>query len=450
MPAPRERLAAWHFREGAIERLLPPWESIREVRNAAGIANGSTVCMQVRTGLRTIDWIVQHERVEPGRGFTQRQVSGPFADWLHEFRFLPHEDGRSTIEEHVAYREPFGLFGSACCGGRIQKRLTRILAWRHRRLANDVRRHEELSQGNPLRVAVSGASGLVGKQCCAFLSSGGHQVRRIVRGEVNHERLDVAWNTQTGTVDGTALDGVDAVVHFAGENIAAGSWTADRKRAIRQSRVNGTRQIAMALAALPHKPRVLICASGVGWYGSRGTEPLDETSGAGTGFLSQTCQEWEQATLPAEQAGIRVVHLRIGLVVTAAGGVIKRLRTPFSLGLGGPVGSGTQGMSWIALDDLLAATLHCIQNESLRGAVNAVAPDPRSNRAFGAALGQAMHRPAITPLPAAAVSLIFGEMGRELLLGGNFVQPQRLLDSGFRFDHARLEQALAFEFGHMD
>jgi uncharacterized protein (TIGR01777 family) len=448
MPAPVEALAAWHFRDGALQRLVPPWENARVLAASGGIANGSTVTLRLHKGPLRVDWLARHERVEPGRGFVDRQVKGPFAEWVHEHRFMPHEGGRSTLEDHVTYRLPLGALGALVGSPLIRGDLERTFAWRHRRTAHDLRRHAELG-GESLRVAVSGASGLVGRQLCAFLSTGGHQVRRIVRGQADRERLDVAWDTRQGRLDAEFLDGVDAVVHLAGENIADRRWSPERKRAIRQSRVEGTRQVAEAVAALPVKPRVLIAASAIGFYGSRGPEPLDEASAAGTGFLAETCREWEEATRPAEVAGIRVVHLRIGLVLTSAGGVLARLRTPFSLGLGGPVGTGNQGMSWIALDDLLGAVLHCIRDGRMSGPVNAVAPDPRSNRDFGRALGRVLRRPAVAPLPAAVVSALFGEMGRELLLRGAFVQPRRLLEHGFRFDFPRLEQALAFELGRV-
>jgi uncharacterized protein (TIGR01777 family) len=415
-----------------------------------GISEGSTVTLRIRQGPLTIRWLARHERVEPGRSFVDRQVKGPFASWVHEHRFLPHDESRSALEDYVTWRAPGGALGALLAGRLLSQDLERMFAWRHRRTANDLRRHEEYSRPGALRVAVSGASGLVGRQLCAFLSTGGHQVRRIVRTHPSAERLDVAWDTRSGTVDLHTLDGVDAVVHLAGENIADGRWSAEHKRAIRDSRVEGTRQIAEALAELPNKPEVLIAASAIGLYGSRGPEPLDENSAAGRGFLPETCVAWEEATRPAEMAGIRVVHLRIGLVLAGAGGVLAKLRTPFSLGLGGPVGSGRQGMSWISLDDLIGAVMHCVRDDSLQGAVNAVAPDPRSNAEFGRALGRVMRRPAFAPLPAPVVSLLFGEMGRELLLRGSFVQPRKLIERGFRFEHPRLEQALAFELGRME
>ena len=450
MPAPAEKLAAWHFHAGALDRLLPPWQRVTVERASGGIADGSTVTLRIRQGPLSVRWLARHERVEPGHSFVDRQVSGPFAEWVHAHRFLPHDADRSTLEDHVTWRAPGGRLGALLGNRLLERDLARMFRWRHRRTAADLRRHQEYSAQGALRVAVSGASGLVGRQLCAFLSTGGHQVRRIVRGHPSHERLDVAWDTRSGTIDLHTLDGVDAVVHLAGENIAAGRWTAERKRAIRASRVEGTRQVAEALAALPNPPKVLVAASAIGFYGSRGPEAIDEATEPGRGFLPETCVAWEEATKPAEVAGIRVVHLRIGLVLAAAGGVLAKLRTPFSLGLGGPVGSGRQGMSWISLDDLLGTIMHCVRDESLSGAVNATAPDPRSNAEFGAALGRVLRRPAFAPLPAPVVGALFGEMGRELLLRGSFVQPRRLIERGFRFEHAKLEQALAFELGRVE
>jgi uncharacterized protein (TIGR01777 family) len=450
MPAPVERLADWHFHAGALDRLLPPWRRVSVESASGGVSDGSTVTLCIGNGPFSVRWLAKHERVQPGLSFVDRQVQGPFAEWVHEHRFRPYEDGRSALEDHVVWRAPGGKLGALLGNRLLERDLARMFAWRHRRTANDLRRHEEYGAAGPLRVAVSGASGLVGRQVCAFLSTGGHQVRRIVRGRPSPERLDVAWDTHSGTVDTHLLDGVDAVVHLAGENIAAGRWSAERKQAIRASRVEGTRQIAEALASLPNKPKVLISASAIGLYGSRGPEPLDESSAPGGGFLPETCIAWEEATKAAEMAGIRVVHLRIGLVLAAAGGMLAKLRTPFSLGLGGPVGSGRQGMSWISLDDLIGSIMHCVRDEGVAGAVNAVAPDPRSNADFGRALGRAMRRPAIAPLPAPMVSALFGEMGRDLLLRGAFVQPRRLLERGFRFEYSRLEQALAFELGRVE
>jgi uncharacterized protein (TIGR01777 family) len=325
----------------------------------------------------------------------------------------------------------------------VLRDLKRTFAWRHGRTARDLRRHARYPEA-PLTVAISGASGLVGGALSAFLTTGGHTVRRIVR---RRERpTDILWDLAAGTIDRAALEGVDAVVHLAGESIAA-RWSEAKKKAIRTSRVRGTELLSQAITTLKRPPSVFVSASAIGYYGSRGEEPVDESSAPGSGFLAEVCQAWEAAAEPARAAGIRVVHPRIGMVIASAGGALKQLLLPFSIGLGGPVGSGRQGMSWIALDDLLGVILAAIRTPSLSGPVNAVAPGSLSNKAFGQTLGRVLRRPAFAPLPAFAVRTLFGAMGEELLLGGAYVRPKRLLDAGFVFDFADLASALRFELG---
>lgn len=240
------------------------------------------------------------------------------------------------------------------------------------------------------------------------------------------------------------LSGHDAVVHLAGENIAGGRWTAERKARIRSSRVDLTERLATALAAVPREraPRALLCASAIGFYGDRGDETLTENSAPGQGFLPDTCRDWEAAAAPAAAAGVRVVHLRFGIVLSPLGGVLKRLLPPFRLGLGGPVGNGRQWFSWVALDDVVGAIQHALASPALAGAINVTAPEPVRNRDFGVQLGRVLGRPAFFPLPAFAIRAAFGEMGQELLLGSQRVLPLRLEESGYVFRFRELEPAL--------
>jgi len=255
------------------------------------------------------------------------------------------------------------------------------------------------------------------------------------------------WDPESGALDSSALAGVDAVVHLAGESVAGGRWTEAKKRRIRSSRVDGTRGLAASLARLERPPRVLVSASAVGYYGDRGAELLREGSAPGTGFLAEVCQEWETATEPAARARIRVVRLRIGMVVSRRGGALAAMLTPFRLGAGGPVGGGAQWVSWIAIDDLVAAILHALDTASLAGAVNAVAPEPVQNRELARTLGRVLGRPALLPLPAFAARLLLGQMADELLLASARVEPARLQATGFAFRHPTLEDALRHELG---
>lgn len=296
-----------------------------------------------------------------------------------------------------------------------------------------------------MRVLISGASGLVGSALVPSLEAAGHRVRRLVRQRC--EEPDAAfWDPAAGTLDAGALDGVDAVVHLAGESIAAGRWSAEVKRRILESRVEGTGLIAEELAAL-EAPPALVAASAIGYYGDRGDEPMDEESPSGEGFLAEVCRRWEAAAQPARDAGSRVVHLRIGMVLSRRGGALQRMLTPFKLGLGGTVGDGRQFMSWIHLDDLVAVIEHALADGELAGAVNAVAPQPVSNREFTRTLGRVLGRPTLVPVPAPLVRLAFGEMGSELLLASTRVVPARLEGAGFAFRFPELEAALAHELG---
>ncbi len=300
-----------------------------------------------------------------------------------------------------------------------------------------------------MRVLVTGSTGLVGEAYIARLRTRGDAPVRLVRGKTPFPEDTIAWDPDRGKIDARSLEGLDAVVHLAGENIAVGRWTPERKKRIRDSRVRGTQLLCEALAGRSSPPPVLVSASAIGYYGNRGDEALDEDAPPAEDFLAEVCQEWEAATAPAAAAGIRVVRLRIGMVLSGDGGALARMVTPFRLGLGGVVGTGRQYMSWIALEDLASAIEHCIGCESLAGAVNATAPNPAANREFTKALGRVLRRPTLFPMPAAAVRLLFGEMGEALLLGGARILPKRLLDTGFAFRHAHIEPALRAALGRI-
>ncbi len=294
-----------------------------------------------------------------------------------------------------------------------------------------------------VKVLISGASGLVGGALSRSLAAGGHRVCRLVRRRpVDSD--SAFWDPAAGELDAGALDGADAVVHLAGENVAGGRWTTARKRRILDSRVAGTGLIARAVA-VADPPPVLLSASAIGFYGDRGEEPVDESSAAGDGFLAGVCRRWEEASAPAAEAGARVVSLRIGLVLSASGGALKKMLTPFRLGLGGVVGDGRQVMSWIHLDDLVGAVEHALVTPDLSGPVNAVAPSPVTNRELTRTLGRVLARPVLVPMPAPVVRLVFGEMGTELLLASTRVVPTCLAESGYAFRFPDLESALRHE-----
>ena len=294
--------------------------------------------------------------------------------------------------------------------------------------------------------AVSGASGLVGRAVCTTLKNAGHRVLRLVRREAVGDD-EVLCDAMKGRIDTAALAGVDGIVHLAGENIAEGRWNTAKKERIRSSRVDFTRGLCEAIAGLDSRPRVLVSASAIGWYGDRDELPLDETADPGDGFLPEVCAAWEAATDPAAAAGVRVVNLRIGVVLSPDGGALAKMLTPFRLGAGGVIGSGRQEMSWIALDDLIGVIRHGLDCDDLSGPVNAVSPHPVTNREFTKTLGRVLRRPTIFPMPAFAARLAFGEMADALLLSSSRVIPARLQQSGYQYQYPELEPALRHLLG---
>jgi len=291
-------------------------------------------------------------------------------------------------------------------------------------------------------VAISGASGLLGSALAASLQADGHRVVRFVRGGVTGDDT-IGWEPDAGRIDAPALEGLDAVVHLAGEGIGERRWTPEQKRRIVESRTKGTAALAGAVASRENKPRVFVSASAVGYYGNRGDEVLTEESAPGTDFLAGTCAAWESETRPAVDAGVRTVILRTGIVLAAHGGALKSMLLPFRLGLGGKQGSGKQWMSWIALHDHVAAMRAAIDDERLRGPVLLTAPNPVTNADFAHALGHVLHRPTVLPTPMLPLKLRFGsELVEALLLSGQRATPTKLEAVGFRFEYPVLEPAL--------
>lgn len=293
-----------------------------------------------------------------------------------------------------------------------------------------------------MRVLISGASGLLGRALCAAAPAAWQMVP-LKRGQGEGP----VWDPATGRIDLGADSAFDAVIHLAGENIAGGRWTAARKERIRASRVDGTGLLARALAGLDTPPKVLVCASAVGVYGDRGDEELDEAAAPGSGFLSEVGIAWEEAAEPAGAAGIRVAHMRLGMVLAREGGALARMLMPFRLGVGGRLGSGRQYMSWVCIQDAVNAFVHVMRDESLAGPFNLVAPEPMRNAAFTRALGRALGRPTLLPVPAWGLRLAVGEMAGPLLLASTRAVPRRLQETGFGFAQPRLEGALEAVLG---
>ncbi len=434
-------LYAWHARPGALGRLTPPWESVEVVDPGPGIRDGSRAVIRIRLGPFRRRWVAEHRDVVVGRQFRDVQVEGPFQAWDHLHTFEDGPGDTATLSDRIEFRLPLPT-------GFVRRALARTFAWRHRITVGDMAVRKRFAGVPPMRVLLTGASGLVGRALTAFLTTQGHEVVPLVRGDAAPG--EASWNPTSGAIDLAGAGRLDGVVHLAGENVASGRWTEDRKARILDSRVKGTTLLAEALARLDPRPRVLVSASGTGYYGDRGDEVLTEDSAPGDGFLADLARAWEDAAKPALDAGIRVVNLRLGVVLTPAGGALPKLLGPARWGLGGPLGSGAQYWPWIAIDDVLDIALRALADESIVGPINTVAPQVVTNREFAQTLGRVLKRPAFVPAPAFALRLLMGEMADEMLLASQRVVPKRLLDAEHPFREPSLEGALRHVLGRRE
>jgi len=455
--SPAAALFEWHKRPGAFERLSPPWEKVRVLERSGGIGPGDRLVVLVPVApLVHSRWTVEHRDYIEGRQFRDVQLRGPFAHWVHTHRVEPEGPNASVLDDSIEYRLPLGPLGARFGAPLVRAKLERLFRYRHAVTAADLTRHQQFADRAALRVAITGSTGLIGSALVPFLTAGGHAVRRLVRPRSSASARGtppasgvgetVHWDPDRGQLDPEALEGVDAVVHLAGESVSE-RWTAEHKRAILESRIRGTGLLAQTLAQLRRPPQVFVSVSAVGFYGDGGQRLLDESSPPGSDFLAHVAQQWEAAARPAAERGIRVVHPRFGVVLSPAGGALGRLLPVFKLYGGGKLGSGNQWMSWVALDDVVGAIHHLLFTESLAGPVNVVAPNPVTNETFGKTLGHVLHRPAAMAVPGFAVRAMFGEMAEVMLLAGQRLTPRRLLESGFQFRHPHLEEALRFELG---
>lgn len=407
-----------------------------------GIRDGAEVRLTQKIGPFTSEWLVRHEGYEAGRSFADRQVTGPFRQWRHEHRFEAINEEACELSDEVFYELPMDRIAAKAAGPLVRRELARLFRYRHEVTRMDLETHRLPSAPRPLVVAVTGATGLIGSSLTALLRTAGHEVRAISRGRA----ADIQWDPAAGRIDPKGLEGGDAIIHLAGEPIAQ-RWTKEARRRILESRRDGTRLLAETVANLKRPPQVFVSISGVNAYGAIQPEPVTEESPFGEGFLANVCREWEGASRAVEDAGIRRVIVRSGMVLSPAGGALAKLLPPFRAGLGGPIGRGERWMSWIAIDDLAAVLAHAVLDERYRGVVNAVAPNPVRNREFSATLAAALHRPAFFAVPPAALRAMFGEMADETILGSVRVVPERLRESGYRFRYPLIEQAWSHLLG---
>jgi uncharacterized protein len=439
--APIYEVFDWHTRPGAFTRLAPPWQPVRVVAEADSLQSGRAE-LGLPGGLR---WVADHQpdSYDPPRRFvdsigTEGLASLPVrlaVRWRHTHDFEELDGERTRVTDRVATPVP-------------ARALRAMFRYRHRQLADDigVHRHAAAQGLAPATVAVTGSSGLVGSQLTAFLSTGGHRVIRLVRHAATKSD-ERQWNPDNP--DPGLLTGVDAVIHLAGASIA-GRFTEEHRAAIRDSRIGPTRRLAELIAKSADGPKVLISASAVGYYGyDRGDQTLTEDSERGDGFLADVVAEWENAAAPAEQAGVRVVRVRTGIVQSPRGGTLRLLRPLFAAGLGGRVGNGQQWLSWIGIDDLVDVYHRGLWDADLSGPVNAVAAEPVRNVDYTRTLAHVLRRPALLPVPPLGPRLLLGEQGaRELACASQRVLPALLQQADHRFRRPDLEQTLRHLLGH--
>lgn len=438
--APITDVFEWYARPGAFGRLSPPWQPMRLVTEATSLKDGRAT-LALPGGLR---WVAVHQPdgYDPPRRFVDTIGGDGLATlpariavrWRHIHEFEDLGSNRTRVIDRVETPAPGSL-------------LRPMFDYRHRQLADDLAAHRLAAENGlrPTTIAVTGSSGLVGSALTAFLRTGGHRVIQLVRRTARgHDER--RWNPDDP--DPRLFDGIDAVIHLAGASIA-GRFTQEHRKAIRDSRIGPTRRLAELLGRSQPRPAALISASAIGCYGyDRGDETLTEDSDRGDGFLADVVTDWEEATAPAQQAGVRVVRVRTGIVQTPAGGTLKLMRPLFAAGLGGRLGDGRQWLSWIGIDDLVDVYHRALWDATLSGPVNAVAPQPVRNREYTATLASVLHRPAVLPVPSLGPRLLLGGQGaRELATASQRVAPARLAAAGHRFRAPDLEGALRHLLG---
>ncbi|MEO5988789.1 MAG: TIGR01777 family oxidoreductase [Candidatus Eisenbacteria bacterium] len=406
LPVHARIATAWHERPDTFERLSPPWQKVRKRGTSPGIVLG--------------------------------------ARYSHTHAFEPLGE-RCILEDRIDYQRPFPPL-ARLGGGPSEKSLDALFAWRHRVTRLDLERLAA-RDGRAFTVGVTGASGMIGRELITYLGTQGVNVKRFVRRAARGPG-EIAWDPARSILDPAAMVDVDAIVHLAGAGIADAPWTPARRRELVESRVRSTGLLASRLARMPVGPRVLVSASAVGWYGDRGEAALDESSTAGTGFLAELGQAWERAAQPAAEAGVRIVHPRIGLVLWPRGGALTPLLMASRFGAGGPLGHGRQWWSWITLHDLIDLLVRAVDDASLSGSFNAVAPEPVRQHDFARALGRVLHRPSFVPAPAFALHALLGrDMADQMLLGSQRLTPGVLLERAHPYRDPQLEPALAALLG---
>ena len=435
LPASTHEVYAWHVREGALQRLLPPWKKVELLFSPGNPSQeGSRVGLKFHVGIFPIHWILQHTHCVPEKEFTDIQIQGPFRAYTHCHYFLPIDWKSCELVDELAFSFPFFK-------EKIKDELIRYLSWRHALLQADLADLTRYPK-KKMRILLTGSTGLIGSHLKLYLRLMGHEVISLVRNREKQGHDALYWDLEEPPPQ--ELEGIDGLIHLAGANIADKRWTKAQKQRLRESRCLYSEKLCQALCRLKNPPRTVIAASAIGYYGNRGNEELTEKSSAGKGFLADLCVHWEDTLKGLSEKGSRVAFARLGPVLSAKGGMLKKMLPAFQWGLGGRLGSGKQWISWIGIDDVLSAFYHILQTDSLSGPINLVAPAPVMQKEFAHVLAHKLHRPSSCPLPAWLLKAGLGEMADEMLLSSAKVAPEKLLKSGFSFRYPDLQTALHY------
>lgn len=442
--SPKE-LYAYHARPGALERLLPIWEQIDLIEKNGTIEGGDTVQLKLRFGPISIPWESQHNEPIPGKEFSDFQLKGPFSHFHHHHQFRPEQDGTELVDT-VSYQLPLHHIIPSQAKKLIDNKLDKNFRYREEILRQDLELHRKYSK-KPLRILITGASGVLGSRLLPLLTTGGHQVWTLVRRTPDPVKNEIFWDPERNILDVNELPSVDGVIHLAGEYIGLSRWSEEKKKRVLNSRVQGTRLLVSTLAAMNQKPAVLLSSSAVGYYGNCPDGIVDENHGPGDDFISTVCSEWERATAEGPKAGIRTVLMRLGVGLTPQGGGLQRILSTAPIGFFRSFGHGNQMMSWMSIDDMVAAMLHCLATQQLHGPVNIAAPHPVSIKDFLRELSEITRKPLLLPIPELFLKACYGQMASEIVLSGCAVSTQKLEQSGFIFRHAQLRDCLHFLLG---
>lgn len=428
IPRPADEIFHWHMRRGSVQRALPPWKKIKVLEEGE-----TRVSLLLHICFFWKKWIL--ERRLGKNVLTEIQIQGPFKRWEHLCKVLPREEKTCELTDRITLSFPLPFFKK-----KIHKELHRALAGKHEVLAKDLATYARYPQA-PLRILLSGSTGFLGRHLKAFLLAGGHEVICLVHSQKRVGKEMVYWNPAAGEIDPRSLQGFDAVIHLAGENIL-GRWSKKKKEAIFLSRCRDSWLLSQALSRLEKPPQTVISASAIGFYGNRGEELLTEKSLSGKGYLADVCVKWEEALSAVRDRGVRVVHTRFGAILSPSGGMLGKMLPLFRLGLGGKMGRGDQIVSWIHLDDAIGALYHLLMRQEIFGPVNVVSPHAVSQEQFTVTLAERLGRCAVMRIPAFCLRALMGEMADEVLLASTHALPERLRETDYHFRYPHLKEAL--------